>query len=149
MLLQARCSPSLRRRVHTAAERTHASTEDADTDVAPIQKFSCRKYMCNGRDRGSPTDLVWDTHSGYTRQWSRHAGANGSTTWQDASSHVSRRCRWKHYSCCPRGEEARWTWRCRHLGKGRTAHSEKQRWNYGSKKVTVNGRRRVAVRGKA
>ena len=61
MLVQARCSPSLRRQVHTAAERAHASTEVADTDIAPIQKFSCRKYMCNGRDRGSPIDLVWDT----------------------------------------------------------------------------------------
>jgi hypothetical protein len=47
--------PILHRRVHTAraAERTHidASMEVADADVAPIWKFSRRKYIPNDRDR--------------------------------------------------------------------------------------------------
>ena len=54
--------PILHRRVHTAqaAKRTHidASTEVAEADVAPIWKFSHRKYVPNNGDRDSPIDLA-------------------------------------------------------------------------------------------
>jgi len=98
--------PILHRRVHIAraAERTHidASTEVADADVAPIRKFSRRKYIPNDGDRDSPIDLAWETR---IHERLRHAGADGCATWKDASSHAPWGCRWKH--CCPRGGETR------------------------------------------